>query len=271
MTVSPGDPRPGDPALEVPDLEIADLEIPALEIAVQDVAGAVIARDGGADRVELCSALGATGGLTPSPGLVHAASSAGIDVHVLIRTRPGGFVYTDDELRVLAADVQTAVRLGAGGVVIGALRSDGSLDSVGTGRLVDAARAAEQVVGRAVDVTFHRAIDAADDPVTVLSALGELGVNRVLTSGGAARAGDGLAVLRALVAADTGVQVMAGGGVSADTIPAILATGVRAVHLSARSTIPDPGAAGPGGGTASELEVTDPALVAAAALRAPGA
>lgn len=237
----------------------------ALEIAVQDVAGAVIARDGGADRIELCAALGATGGLTPSPGLIYGASAVGIDVHVLIRTRPGGFVYTDDELTVLVADVQAAVRFGASGVVVGALRPDGSLDPAGTRRLVDAARAAEQAAGRAVDVTFHRAIDAAADPVAAITALGDLGVNRVLTSGGAAKAGDGLAVLRALVAADTGVQVMAGGGVAVDAIPAILATGVHAVHLSAKATIPDPGAAGPGGGTASELEVTDPALVAAAA------
>ena len=251
----------------------APAETPALEIAVQDVAGAMIARDAGADRVELCAALGATGGLTPSPGLIHGAAAVGIDVHVLVRTRPGGFVYDDAELDVLVADVQAAVRFGAAGVVVGALRPDGSLDLAGTRRLVEAARAAEQAIGRAVDVTFHRALDAAADPVTALAELGGLGVDRVLTSGGAARAGDGVAVLAALVAADTGVQVMAGGGVTVDAVPVILATGVHAVHLSAKATIPDPGAAGPGGGTASTLEVTDPDLVAAAAaaLRTAGA
>lgn len=237
----------------------------ALEIAVQDVAGAVAARDGGADRVELCSALGATGGLTPSLGLIDRVCAVGIDVHPLIRTRPGGFVYSDEEFDVLAADIRAAIGLGARGVVVGALRPDGSLDLAGTKRLVEAARAAEQEAGAPVELTFHRAIDAAADPVAAIVALGELGVNRVLSSGGAARAGDGLEVLSALVAADSGVDVMAGGGVSVEAIPAIVATGVAAIHLSAKATIPDPGSAGPGGGTASTLEVTDRALVAAAA------
>lgn len=236
----------------------------ALEIAVQDVAGAVVARDGGADRIELCTALGATGGLTASTGLTAAVCAVGIDVHALIRTRPGGFVYSDEELDVLAADVVAAVRLGARGVVIGALLPDGALDIERTRVLVDAARAAEQEAQRPIDVTFHRALDVAADPVAALTALGAIGVDRVLTSGGAARAGDGLDVLAALVAADTGVQVMAGGGVTADSIPAIVATGVDAVHLSAKTVVPDLGATGPGGGSASELEVTDPATVAAA-------
>ncbi|MBM7367190.1 copper homeostasis protein CutC [Gordonia hydrophobica] len=244
----------------------------ALEVAVQDVAGAVIAREGGADRIELCAALGATGGLTPSAASISETCAVGIDVHVLIRTRPGGFVYSDDELDVLAADIAAAVQLGARGVVIGALRPDATLDLAGTRRLVDAARTVEQTAGRAVDVTFHRAMDAVADPVAAITALGGLGVNRVLTSGGAARAGDGSAVLAALVAADSGVQVMAGGGVDVGSIASIVATGVHAVHLSAKTTVPDPGATGPGGGTAAALERTDPTTVAAAvaALRAAG-
>ncbi|WFN91306.1 copper homeostasis protein CutC [Gordonia sihwensis] len=183
---------------------------------MQDAEGAATARANGADRVELCTALGVTGGLTPSAGLLDAVCAVGIDVHALIRTRPGGFVYSDAEVDVLAADVaaavRLAVRLGARGVVIGALHADGTVDAGATGRLLAAARDAEQRAGRRIDVTFHRAIDAAADPIAALTVLAGLGVDRVLTSGGAARAGDGLDVLRALVAADTGVEVMAGGG-----------------------------------------------------------
>jgi len=237
----------------------------ALEIAVQDAAGAVVAHAGGADRVELCTALGVTGGLTPTNGLIASVCAVGIDVHVLVRTRPGGFVYTEAELAVMAADIAAAVELGARGVVIGALLPGGSLDVPGTRILVDAARSAEQAAGRPVDVTFHRAIDAAADPVAAIVALGELDIDRVLTSGGAPKAGDGLHVLAALVGADTGVQVMAGGGVTAQAIPGIVAAGVDAVHLSAKASIPDPGTAGPGGGSAAELEVTDAALERAAA------
>ncbi|EGD55943.1 copper homeostasis protein CutC [Gordonia neofelifaecis] len=237
----------------------------ALEIAVQDPAGAVVARHGGADRVELCAALGATGGLTPSAGLLAAVCAVGIDVHALIRTRPGGFVYSEAEVDVLVADVEAAVRAGAAGVVVGALTADGSVDSEATTRLVEAARSAGRAVDRRIEVTFHRAIDAASDPVAAITLLGGLGVDRVLTSGGAAKAGDGIAVLGALVAANTGVQVMAGGGVDVASIPRLMAAGVDAVHLSAKRSVPDPGSAGPGGGSASELETTDPDLVAAAA------
>ncbi|WP_375003987.1 copper homeostasis protein CutC [Gordonia sp. PS3] len=241
---------------------------PAVEIAVQDAEGAATARANGADRVELCTALGVTGGLTPSAGLLDAVCAVGIDVHALIRTRPGGFVYSDAEVDVLAADVaaavRLAVRLGARGVVIGALHADGTVDAGATGRLLAAARDAEQRAGRRIDVTFHRAIDAAADPIAALTVLAGLGVDRVLTSGGAARAGDGLDVLRALVAADTGVEVMAGGGVTAEAIPAIRGTGVHAVHLSAKRSVRDRGVAGPGGGAASDLEMTDAGLVRAA-------
>lgn len=228
----------------------------ALEIAVQDPAGAAIALAGGADRVELCAALGVTGGLTPSPATIAATVATGIEVHALIRNRPGGFVYTSDEVRVLADDVRRAVDLGAAGVVIGALRPDGALDAEATTLLLDAAGDA--------DVTFHRAIDTVSDPVRTLERLADIGVLRVLTSGGAPKAGDGLAVLAELIGADTGVEVMAGGGVSPESIPSLLAIGVDAVHLSAKAVVADPGATGPGGGTAAALEVTDAAVVAAA-------
>lgn len=236
----------------------------AVEIAVQDAAGAVIARDGGAARVELCAALGATGGLTPSAGLLESVCAVGIDVHALIRTRPGGFVYSEPEVDVLVSDVGAAIRAGARGVVVGALRPDGTLDTPAMTRLVSAAWAAEQAVGHRIDVTFHRALDTVPDPVAVIVTLGGLGVNRVLTSGGAPRAGDGIDVLASLVQANSGVDVMAGGGVDIAAIPALLAAGVQAIHLSAKTTIPDPGSAGPGGGTAQTLEVTDSGLVTAA-------
>ncbi len=230
---------------------------PQLEIAVQDASGAATARDGGADRVELCTALGTTGGLTPSPGTLAAALGTGIGVHVLIRSRPGGFVYDDAELGVLADDVRFAVEAGAAGVVIGALDAAGDVDEPGCARLVAAARES----GRRVEVTFHRALDTLADPVAALPRLAALGVDRVLTSGGAARAGDGIETLRRLVAADTRVQIMAGGGVRLADVPALAATGVDAIHLSAKALVPDPGSTGPGGGDGGGLEVTDADLV----------
>ena len=228
----------------------------ALEIAVQDVAGVRIAQRAGADRVELCVALAATGGLTPPIGLVEAAVATGMPVHALIRTRPGGFCYDAVELDVLVRDVRAVVRAGAAGVVIGALTLDGAVDP-------DAVRALVEAAGGA-GVTFHRALDVVADPRAALDRLAALGVSRVLTSGGATRSIDGRDALADLAVHARGrVEVMAGGGVRVQDIGALFAAGVDAVHLSARRAVRDPGAAGPGGGSGG-YDVTDEATVRAA-------
>ncbi|MBN9176162.1 MAG: copper homeostasis protein CutC [Microbacterium sp.] len=234
-----------------------------LEIAVQDPAGARAAIAAGADRLELCQALG-VGGLTPSIGLVEAVAAAvgGDRVNVLVRPRGGGFVYDDEEVALVAADIVAAVRAGAGGVVIGALTADGQADLDAVARWRDAAGGAALV--------FHRAIDATGDPVAVLAELYAVGVDRVLTSGGAARSIDGVPTLARLVEAAGDVEIMAGGGgVRPVDIPAILAAGVGAVHLSARGQAGLDAPAGPGGGAPGH-DVTDAAVVAeaVAAMRA---
>ncbi|NMR20978.1 copper homeostasis protein CutC [Cellulomonas fimi] len=228
----------------------------AVEIATQSLQGARTAFTAGADRVELGSALGLTGGLTPGGGLLRAVLDVGIPVHVLVRPRPGGFVHDADEADVLLAEVRHAVAAGAAGVVLGALTPDLTLDEPLIARLVEAAAGAE--------VTFHRAIDVVDDPVAVIRRLDALGVTRVLTSAGAARAVDGLTGLAALVEHAGSVQVMAGGGVRPGDVAALASTGVVGVHLSARAERPDPGPVGPGGGTPAPLETTDADLVRAA-------
>lgn len=229
----------------------------ALEIAVQDPAGARDAIAAGADRLELCQALG-VGGLTPSIGLIEATVAAvgGARVNVLVRPRAGGFVYDRSEIALVSADISAAVRAGVGGVVIGALTSDGRADVPTVRRWRDAAGQATLV--------FHRAIDAAADPVAVLEQLRGAGVDRVLTSGGATRAIDGLETLARLVEiAEGGAEIMAGGGVRVEDIPAIVATGVGAVHLSARALAGEDEPSGPGGGTAGH-DVTDITVVRAA-------
>ncbi|WP_154795951.1 copper homeostasis protein CutC [Occultella kanbiaonis] len=228
----------------------------ALEIAITGVQGARAARDGGADRVELCSAL-ELGGLTPSLGLVDAVAAVGIDLHVLVRPRPGGFVFTATEVEVMVRDLEHLVDAGVAGVVIGALTPDRGIDRHAVKSLV---RAAE---GR--EVTFHRALDVVADARRALAELADLGVRRVLTSGGATRAVDGLDVLAALTQTAAGrIEVMAGGSVDPEHIPLLLEAGVDAVHLSARVHRDDAGAAGPGGG-AAVYSIADPEMIAHAA------
>jgi copper homeostasis protein len=238
---------------------------PVLEIAVQDLAGYRIAADAGAARTELCGALAATGGITPSAGLLaalvaerDARSAAGATppgIHVLVRPRPGSFVYDTDEVDVQVRDVQAAVAAGADGVVVGVLTASGAVDTPALAALVAAAEGRE--------VTFHRAVDAVEDPFAVLDALAAAGVTRVLTSGGAARSIDGVRRLAAMVEHTAGaVQIQAGGGVRPVDIGALVAAGVDAVHLSASRAVAGDG--GPGGGGASGHTVTDPDVVAAA-------
>jgi copper homeostasis protein len=183
--------------------------------------------------VELTQAL-ALGGLTPSAATLELALEAaghhGPEVHVLIRPRAGGFHYDADELAIAERDVRQAVAAGASGVVIGALDGAGRLDRDGMARLRDAADGAS--------VTLHRAIDVTADPVAALLVARELGLRRVLTSGGASAAIDGLDMLRRLVAAAEGeIEVMAGSGVDAGSAVAIAAVGVDALHFSAKRSV----------------------------------
>ncbi|UTX53073.1 copper homeostasis protein CutC [Leucobacter aridicollis] len=229
-----------------------------LEIAVQDVAGARTAIGAGADRLELCQALG-VGGLTPSIGTIEQVVDAvgGERIAVLVRPRPGGFVYDADEIELVSRDIAEATKRGAGGVVVGALTEAGLVDTEALARWRDAAGAA--------DLVFHRAIDTLAQPEGVLESLVDAGVTRILTSGGAAQSLDGAETLARLVeAAADRLDIMAGGGVTVDAIPTLVATGIAAIHLSAKRPSTSTAPSGPGGG-APEFDVTDAGIVGAAA------
>ena len=153
-----------------------------VEIAVQDVEGARIAHEEGADRVELCAALMGTGGLTPSFGMIQACSHVGVPqgIQVLIRPRGGSFVFTDEEKDVQMADVRSAILAGASGVVVGGMTEDGRIDVPFTRALAEAARNEAVRCNRKVQVTYHRAFDMLDDQFAALDTLIELGFTRVL-------------------------------------------------------------------------------------------
>lgn len=196
-----------------------------LEVCVDQPAGLMAARAGGADRVELCADLG-VGGLTPSTGFMQLASHIRLPVMALIRPRSGGFCYDSDELAVMEADIRAARRAGLKGVVIGAALGDGQLDRAALARLVGAASGME--------VTLNRVFDLVPDPFAALEVVVGLGIRRILTSGGAARAQDGIARLAALVAAARGrVVILPGGGIGAGNVAALVTgTGVSEVHAS---------------------------------------
>lgn len=202
-----------------------------LEICCGDIESVIAAAKGGADRVELCSAL-SEGGLTPSIGLIKAAVNIpGIRVHVLIRPRNGDFLYNDTERDIMISDIEAARKAGAHGVVIGALTPDGDIDIDTCSSLINAADG--------MDVTFHRAFDVCRNPEEALETIIKLGCTRILTSGQMPSAIEGTAILRRLNELASGrIILLAGAGVSSGNAKdIIIQTGIRELHASARSTV----------------------------------
>lgn len=182
-----------------------------LEVCVETVEDAIAAEAGGADRLELCADL-SVGGLTPPYQLYIAVREAvRIPVVVMVRPRPGDFVYTREErYRMTVALDHFRQYWPADGIVFGTLTPEGRIDGESAAWLV-------QTCG-SVPAVFHRAFDEVEDKVAGLEELIRLGFTRVLTSGGVGEVPDHLPTLKALVAQANGrIQVMPGGGVRSDT------------------------------------------------------
>jgi copper homeostasis protein len=192
---------------------------------VASVESAVRAELGGAGRVELCSAL-ELGGVTPSSAAIRLARERiDIPLFVLVRPRSGGFHYSTVEIEVMKTDIAAARDLGADGIVLGILRKDGTVDVERTAELIEASGGAS--------ITFHRAFDSAPDPLAALETLRKLGVNRVLTTGGAGRAEEGLAGLEKLAEAAAGrIGILPGGGINHENCRQVVEqTGAREIHV----------------------------------------
>ena len=205
-----------------------------LEICIDSPASARAAHQGGADRVELCDNL-PDGGTTPSIGMIESVRAAFPGrLMVIIRPRGGDFLFDADETDAMLRDIRHARAAGADGVVIGCLRADGTVDRDACARLIEAAGP--------LDVTFHRAFDMSRDLPEALEAVAALGIRRILTSGGAPDVPAGLATITRLVQqAGDRLSIMPGGGVTPANLGDIVrATGVRDIHLSARSARPSP-------------------------------
>lgn len=203
-----------------------------LEIAANSAASALAAQEGGAGRVELCTAL-ELGGLTPSHAQIALARERlHIPLVVLIRPRAGDFLYSDLECETMQRDIETCVALGCDGVVLGVLDADGRVDTARCRPLIAAA-------GK-LGVTFHRAFDLSRDPVRALEDIVALGCERILTSGTQASVPDGAALIRELVMRAAGrLVVMPGAGVTAQNIAALAAaTGAHEFHASAKRQLP---------------------------------
>ena len=229
-----------------------------LEVCVDTPKGLLAALRGGADRIELCAAL-TLSGLTPSSGLIRMAADQSKPCYAMVRPRAGDFCYGAADFDVMRADIDAVREAGLAGAVLGASRSSGELD------LDLLARLAAHADG--LPLTLHRAFDLAPDLSAALETAIALGFERVLTSGGARTARQGAARLHDLVDQARGrIAVMAGGGVTAQTIPALInKTRVAEVHGSFKGPQVMNGRAVAFGFANTRFEDTDEAAVAAAA------
>ena len=210
-----------------------------LEVCVDSTASALAAKRGGADRLELCADL-IVGGTTPSLTLVQQVrAETGLPVRALLRPRFGDFCYDSYELAQMEQLAAELVEAGADGIVTGVLTPEGALDAGAMQPIFAAARMAAEKAGRPVACTLHRAFDVCADPFAALETARSMGLCTILTSGQAASAPQGAALLRQLTErAGKDVEILAGAGVSAQNIPVLAAqTGVRAFHLSGKQVL----------------------------------
>ncbi|MBP6673312.1 MAG: copper homeostasis protein CutC, partial [Bacteroidetes bacterium] len=196
-----------------------------LEIAVDTLHDAAAAQYGGADRIELCSAL-EEDGLSPSAELVRAVRAAvTIPIHAMVRPRAGDFCYSDEEFSAMRAGVEMFKSMGVNGIVLGILNRD---------RMIDAERSTELVrLAQPLPVTFHRAFDAAMDPFGSLEKVIATGATRLLTSGQKPTAPEGIELIGQLIAAARGrITIMPGAGINKSTIEAFTSmNGIEEVHV----------------------------------------
>jgi copper homeostasis protein len=194
-----------------------------LEVCLSDPTSLAAAIAGGADRIELCAAL-ELGGLTPSPGMIGQAAESPVPIYAMIRSRPGDFVYSSEDVDAMLRDIDAVRAAGLAGVVFGANNADGTLDHKVLTRLLEQAKG--------LGTTLHRAFDLVPAFAEATEQAIELGFDRILTSGGAPTAPEGLGNLALTQATARGrILIMAGSGVRLENVEGILdAVAVDEVH-----------------------------------------
>lgn len=200
-----------------------------LEVCTGNLASVIAAVKGGAERIELCSAL-SLDGLTPSIGLLKYVRQTypQLKIHVLIRSCEGGFVYSKDDLETMLLDIHEASAY-ADGIVCGALTPEGDIDTEALRLMVEASEGKP--------FTFHRAFDKCRNPQEALEQMIDAGCKRILTSGQQPSAEQGIPLLHKLnKQADGRIIIMPGGGVNEKNARLILdQTGCMEIHGSCSS------------------------------------
>lgn len=187
-----------------------------LEVCVENFIDVEKMVELGAKRIELCDNL-SVGGTTVSYGVAKQTISyckeRNVEVMCIVRPRGGDFVYSEDEVMIMLEDITVLKELGATGIVIGCLQSDGWIDEIAIKRCVE--------VATGIDVTFHMAFDEIPKHLKMkaIDTISQLGISRILTHGGVTGT-NVIDNLPSLIEYDkyakNRLTIMPGGGVTAD-------------------------------------------------------
>lgn len=199
------------------------------EVVLENNDEILIAQQYGAKRVELCSALD-LGGVTPSAAMIKSAVEiSDCEVHIMIRPRSGGFIYTSDEIEIMKNDISFCKEAGCDGVVFGLATTNKKIDIPNTKRLTDFAKSL------GLEVTFHRAIDFTENINQSVESLIDLGITRILTSGGKTNVDEGVEEIKKLhLLYGDKIQIMAGGGVNIANAAELINFGLQNIHFNIR-------------------------------------
>lgn len=196
-----------------------------IELCVASPEAARLAENFPITRIETCSAL-EVGGLTPEVGFVNwIRDTFHLEQHILIRSRIGNFVYSNDEIMIMRDQIAHFYQLGYRGFVVGALTLAGDIheEAISVWK-----RAAPEAC-----FTFHRAFDDCKTWETGIKTLIKTGFKRILTSGGLTQIDSTDPHWKSLINHTQGeIQLMAGGGLKPTDIAVFRHIGIDAIHFS---------------------------------------
>lgn len=208
-----------------------------VEICCGSYYDALQAYKGGAERIELNSAL-ALGGLTPAAATLQLVKEKlpSLKVIAMVRPRGAGFYYTREELLEMETACRELLKNGADGIAFGCLKENTAVDQEKSRRMISIIKE----MGK--EAVFHRAFDCVENPYLAAEQLIDLGVDRILTSGLKARAIDGADRIRELQERyGSRIQILAGSGINAENVCKLLRqTKITQVHSSCKAWKEDP-------------------------------